>query len=325
MTAWATGTVTGHLNLLDALKTFLTTDADLVAASEEWTALKDETIASYTMTTPTVNTPSGGFGATFRDLYLQGPGLAGTDEVHVNIRTYEAPTQGISNWMVQGATGYDGGVPWHRQPNNSWYSNNFLYLTLTNSTIEYWIVANGRRFILICKISGDFYLMHGGLILPYALPSEYPYPLLVSAVTNNINALPTSSVYISNFWSPTNYSPAMFRHRDGQWLYCQAYSSLSTAAYFVTWPWGPIVQHNAAYQHIGHPDGTFALLPATLFSGFDGGNVYGEVDGVFYVPGLSPVVNPLSEDTVQIAAVDYLVVQNVDKTARHDYAAIRLD
>jgi hypothetical protein len=322
MTAWATGTVTGHLNLLDALKTFLTTDANLVAASEEWTVEKDETIASYAMTSPTVTAPSGGFGSTFRDLYLTGPGLAGADEIHVNIRTYEAPTLGVYNWMIQGATDYDGGLPWHRQPNNSWYSSAFRYLTLSNSTIDYWFVANGRRFIVIVKISGDFHVSYCGFILPYALPSENPYPLLVTGVTNDVNALP-SSTSMSNFWLSDYDEPAMFRHRDSLWLRSSLLTSIPTSAAFGFWPWYPI--RSQIYQPIGNSDGTFSLLPCTLLSGYDNGNVYGEAEGVFYVPGLSPVVSPLSEDTISVGGTDYLVVQNIDKTGQYDYAAIRLD
>jgi hypothetical protein len=324
MTAVATGTVTGHLDLLTALKTFLTTNADLVSAGEEWTVEKDETISSYTMTSPNVGSPTGGWGSTWRDLYLTGPGLAGSDAIHVNIRTYEAPTQGIYNWMIQGATDYDGGVPWHRQPNNSWYSNNFRYLPLSNSTIDYWFVANGRRFIVVAKISGDFYASYCGFILPYALPSEYPYPLMVSAVTNNINSLP-SDTGMSNFWVSDYDNPAMFRHRDGLWLYSMLLTSIGATASFGFWPWYPMRSMSTYYQHIGHVDGSFPLLPCTLISGYDGGNAFGEAEGVFFLPGLSPVVSPLSEDTIQIGGVDYLVAQNVDKTGAYDYAAIRLD
>jgi len=324
MTAVATGSVTGHLALLTALKTFLTTDTDLVTAGEEWAVEKDETIASYSMSNPTVSIPSGGWGTQFRDVYFTGPGLAGTDAIHVNIRAYDVPAVGAYSWMIQGATDYDGGVPWHQQPNNSWYSNNFRYFPLGNSTIDYWFVANGRRFMVVAKISGDSFFLHGGLILPYALPSEYPYPLMVSACTNLANALP-SDTSLSNFWVSNYDNPAMFRHRDSIWLYSSLFTSIATSAQFGIWPWYPIVVMSSALQHIGPPDGSFSLLPATLISGYDGGNVYGEVDGVFYIPGLSPAVSPLFEDTVTIGGVDYLVVQNVDKAGRHDYAAIRLD
>lgn len=321
--AWTSGTVTGHLNLLAALKTFLTTDASLVALSQQWAVEKDETIPSYTLTSPTVTTPTGGYGTTFRDLYLRGPGLAGTDAIHVNIRTYEAPTQGLLSWMIQGATDYDGGLPWERQPGNSWLTNNFRYLTLSNSTIDYWFIANGRRFIVIYKISGDFYASYCGFILPYALPSEFPYPMAVSGVTNNINSLPTDTG-MSNFWVSDNDNPMMFRHRDGLWIQSVDASGLVVQASLYIWPWYPVKDQATSLQMMGHPDGSFVLLPAIAFSGHDNGNIYGEFDGVYYVPGLSPVVNPLSEDTITIEGVAHLVVQNIDKTNRHAYAAIKL-
>lgn len=320
--AWTSGTVTGHLNLLSALKTFLTTDATLVAASQNWAVEKDETIASYAMTSPTVNSPTGGFGATWRDIYFTGPGLASADAIHVNIRAYTAPSIGLYNWMIQGATAYESAAAWHQQPNNSWDSNEFKYLTLTNSTIDYWFVATGRWFIVICKISGDFYASINGFLLPYALPSEYPYPLFVSGVSDSISDLPTSTS-LTNPWVTQGQTSGRLRHRDGAWLNTNYTTSISTSTVGV-WPWYPVKAATSSYQLIGSLDGSFPILPMTLFSGYDGGNVYGEIEYVYYVPGLSPVANPLSEDTLTIGSDTYLIVQNVDKTDRHAYAAIKL-
>ena len=39
--AWVSGTCTGHLDLLDALKTFLTSNAGLVAAGQAWVLMRD--------------------------------------------------------------------------------------------------------------------------------------------------------------------------------------------------------------------------------------------------------------------------------------------
>jgi hypothetical protein len=327
---WATGIVTGHLNLLDAVKTFLTTNVDLVAAGQEWTALKDEVITSYAMTSPTVTSPTDGYGATFRGLYLRGPGLAGTDAIHVNILTYEAPGVGAYNWMVQGATGYDGGLLWHQQPGASLSGATFRYLTLNASTIEYWIIANGRRFILTCKIGGDFYSIYCGLYLPYALPSEYPYPLAVSGVTNDVNALPNNAT-MSNFWHSLYDNPMMLRHVDGAWLSSMAITlyttQLPTSANFVIWPWSPqniFISSFSVHSWEGHIDGSFTLLPATLLSMYSGGNVYGELDGVFYIPGVSKVTSPVSEDLVLIGGTNYLVVQDIERATEFSFAALKL-
>jgi hypothetical protein len=74
--AWTSGTAAGHDDLMDDLKTFLTTNAALVAAGQNWVAEKDETFTPRTI----FNVAHSGLTGNMRALYLNGPGLCGTRE-----------------------------------------------------------------------------------------------------------------------------------------------------------------------------------------------------------------------------------------------------
>jgi hypothetical protein len=50
-------------------------------------------------------------------------------------------------------------------------------------------------------------------------------------------------------------------------------------------------------------------------------DTFGEIDGVYAVSGF----NNASENTVTIDGIPYLVVQNLHRTARYYYAAIKLE
>lgn len=320
--AWIHGTCAGHLELLDVLKNFLTTNAELVAAGQNWSVNKDQTIPSY-------NTKiSGTYGTSFRELYLQGPGLAGADAICVSIRAFDAPTYGAYNWLINGHVSYDPVALFEDQPgtcvNGSGLMNNF-FVTLTSATIEYWMVANGRRFIVIAKINGNFYAFYAGLILPYALPTEFPYPLFVSGNHSSYYTLPSATTP-TNWWAFSTNGMSGIRDPAGTWLALYPPPQSLSTSYIGIWPES---QGTSPYGFpeglVGNPDGLFPLLPQILYTAYGSKACYGELDGSFCVPGLSIVPpNISSEDTITIGSDTYLIVQNCDKTARSSYAAIKL-
>src|SRR5690348_15074846 len=88
--AFETGTATDHLDLWSKLLDFLQSNADLVAAGQQWTVAWEA--------------PAGAPNAT--DIVLQGPGLAGEDEVLVALRREDDTlTIGESLIWMSGCTG----------------------------------------------------------------------------------------------------------------------------------------------------------------------------------------------------------------------------
>lgn len=322
--AWETGTANGHRDLMDKLETFLTTHPDLVAASQTWTVNWSGTVTSYNMDNH--SDPSQGYDTDFKDLYLKGPGLAGTDEIYIQLRAYEVPALSINNWMVAATTDYTPDPPtvkFEDQPNISNYNNQYYcYLTLVDSLITYWFVANGRRFYVVAKVGGDFYVMHAGFILPYALPSEYPYPIHVGACAE-MPGYVYSRTDLTNFWKSELQRNAFLRARDGAWL--RASEGTEGAGKVTSWPWEMDTDTGGYLKLIGNADGSFPLLPGVLEGPDDGGNVYGQYQGLCYIPALSPSTDAVAEDTITIGADTYLVLQNVDKTGRAQFAALKLE
>jgi hypothetical protein len=309
--AWTSGTAAGHDDLLDDLKTFLTTNATLVAAGENWVAEKDELFTPRTIYNVTGTSLTGDM----RGLYLNGPGLAGQDNVHVNILRYQR-TGNYQNWGMAGATAFDTNQAWENQPGIVVAQLNIPIFVLTSADIDYWFIANGRRFIIICEIGGDFHVSYGGLILPYAKPSEFPYPLFVAGSTQAFDASPASA--LNNFYTVINAYSALFRTPNGVIYRCGNLSSIDQMA---TWPY----YESATYLNItNNPDDSFTLLPMVFYTDDLGGNVYGEPQGCFYVSNFG-TTNLLNQDIVQVGGVDHLVVQDTDDSSQNHWAAFRLE
>ena len=151
-----TGTATNYTDLLAKLRTFLTAT---LSAPERWTELRYVTSGPH-------------------ELILQGPG-SGTDEIIVGIKTIEDGVGDYQNWKLGGFTGYLGGAPFEAQPGYSGEAPGPVHFTLWNSSIPYWFIADGRRVIVVAKISTSYMWCHLGFLNTYASPGQYPYPLLI--------------------------------------------------------------------------------------------------------------------------------------------------
>lgn len=323
------GVANNQYHLLDLFTTFVTTSPELVALGQTWQVLKSETLPStYPFNNGRTN-PT--FTGSFVSKYFKAPGLDGKVAIYMNVMVFEALSAQIFNWFICGATGFDPTKTFEDQPGAQKTSQSYDYFspsvyTLINSTINYWFIVNGRRAIIITKVGGDFFLAHMGLILPYGKPSEYPYPLLISGTTYQQTIGYTSSV-LYNYYKPYSIDPrAMLFIRDGFWG--QVSNTVSTPTLgnvaISTWPYYEIQSLTEANNIRGNLDGSFTLLPHILFShqsGFVG--QYGEVQGIFYIPGTGEA-DITTEDTITIGADTYLIFQNVDKVTRNDFAAVLL-
>lgn len=298
--AWETGTASGHDDLLDKLLTFITTDTDLVAAGQEWTVLSDVTTTS-------------------RLVYIRGPGLANNDEIFLNIERFYESSTGAYNWGFRGHTAYSSSLSRDDQPGTS----ENTYLCLSNAAgIVYWFIANGRRIIIIAKIGTVFVSAYVGFFLPYATPSEYPYPMCIGASTLTRTVLYTDGTsYVRAFWKPNNYTTGgayfWIKLPSGVWTPVRA--AVPTGTYVAIFPYCHASHTNA--EPIG--TGEYTPLEMILWTSIAvlGKGVFGSLQGAFHVPGTG--LN--SEDTLDIGGVDYLAVQNGSESGQADYAVIALE
>ncbi len=248
---------------------------------------------------------------------LKGVGLAGTDEIYTNLWSLE---DSGSDWFalsMQGATGFNPEDNTRSQLGGS----NPYSMHAWDGEMPYWFIANGRRFIVIVKVSTTYHALYGGFYLPYFTPTEFPYPMFVggNTITPTLRWSSTHN-YDGNFWSPGNRTAAI-RHLDGHWLELSNWAGSGARTQQINnnvKPWAAYGFDMSLVRDCR--DGSYLLLPGEIHSNHDGGNTYGAFDGVFWVSGFGNA----SENVISIEGVDYLIVQDMFRTNRNDYAAIAL-
>lgn len=306
-------TATDYKDLLARLQTFL----NGLSGGEDWTTMR-------------YNTP-GGTGSD--ELILRAPGLAAADQIYCGISTFENATADYFNWRVAGFTGYNGALAFGAQPG---VMQN-VFMQLWNSPIPYWFIGNGRRVIMVAKISTSYMMMYMGFIHTYHSPNQYPYPL---AIGGNWAFSPEPSLadvawrWSNPFFTNTNFPMST------QWQPGGGADPLASSTLRMRAPNGVWKQFNAGQngqyqdaddskiwpymagmvnlqQNLG-PTAQSPLFPIILHDNTP--EVYGELDGVFATSGQAIA----SEDIIQEGGDDYLVVQNVFRTARNTYCAVKL-
>lgn len=307
--AWTSGTATDYRDLLHKLKQFVTTD--MLPAGERWTALRwDEQ-------------------PTTQELILKGPGLAGVDEIYVGIRSFENASEGWHFWDLQGFAGYNSANDFYTQPGaiTTWPPG----MALWNAPISYWFVANGRRIVVVAKVSTVYEAAYLGFIKPYALPNQYPYPLLIggSATGERGRSYSITNPNHRHFVDPGEHSQnnantaCMLRNPAGVWKAFQnVYYSSGEPPYNSPRQVWPTIYNNLGIVREA-PDGSYPLLPIVLteYASSMDMNLFGELDGCYWVSGF----NNAAENLISIGGVDHLVVQNVYRTTVRDYWALRLE
>jgi len=300
MTAVATGTASGHLDLLSDLRDFATANTDLVTAGEEWAEDRWQLTGAE------------------REWIAHGPGLAAADEIYCGIRTETDSGNDRYNWQLMGATGYMSGNLWSAQPGTCPVATtDGVRIYLWDGSIPYWFIGSGRRLIMVAKVSTVYQILYLGLALPYATPGQYPYPLVVAGcgAVQARRWSDTAAGHSAFFHPQTDSGGSALRMRqpDGSWPY-----SYEGGPFRLT----PDRQGTdlTYWLREGPGDGR-PLRAQVLATSSPARNVLGELDGIFQVPGFGAA----AEDIVEIDGVDYLMVQNVHRTANISYCAVRLD
>lgn len=338
--AFETGTASSYKDLLAKLRTFVTTNAALVAAGQAWTSLRyDNTSAEH-------------------ELILRGPGLGGDDEIYVGIKTESSSGSDYYNWLLYGFTGYESAAVITVQPGVLTFADGGPKLLLSNGSIKYWFVANGRRIVIIAKVSTVYESAYLGLITPYGPPTSYPYPLFIGGSYCQHGDTVGSPL---PRWSCTTMHHNAFPWAAGRYVSSGSYGRDSASAAFFFAGWIPVrsgcfvspgstsqntteyegLQANAAmispfceakrYSYGDNPSmsrspgppygGNYPVCPALLMKGVSGKNVFGQFDGVFWTPGYGLV----AEDVLTVDSVNFLVVPNTFRSAATDYFLLKME
>lgn len=291
------GTATDWLDLYSKLRDFLTTDTTLVADSQNWTQIAGSE-------DPLTDSD---------EIVLQGPGTAGTDEILVGIKPYFSVGLDYYNLALVGMTIYNPAFAILDQVNNG--STRMLHLW--NLPIDYWFIANGRRFIVIARVSNVYQVAYGGFLLPYVRPSLWPYPMFVGGCSGATTAR----------WSEQSEDVGAFFNAAGN----------SSTLLFPDVLWRTVrnraINNSGEGSIVANPyyhdttqvrenlDGSYTLDPVVIACGSPYDAQLGRLEGVYRVSGFGNT----AENTITIGDTTYLVVPDTFRNTWADYAAFALE
>lgn len=324
--AWATDTAANITDLMARLRDFLTTNAALVAANQQWQVVGG--VASGPI-------------AANDFVSLKGRGLAGEDEIYLSLQAWVVPASNYYNMRMRGHTAYNPDLPGIlTQPGAN---SNYVSILGVNSPIKYWFIANGRCFKVITRINGRYDALYAGFILPEHLPGDWSYPLFIGGSFLGSNGVASLDTYgHSNFWNAIADGQSNDALSQGYlftpmqaWLPVRnGYTTTNVATGRITMPWNPYVGNQNVRSCL---DGQRWLQRGQLMavgwtSGSvdrgsrvsevpEGGQFYGSFDGVFYTPAFGAT----AEQIATVNSVDHLLVPNVYRTGDGQYAAFALE
>lgn len=312
--AWTSGTATSFTDFYAKLRDFLTTNAALIAAGQNWSVLSGPASGALTFTD---------------ELLLQAPGNSGTDEILVGLHPSVSVPSDYYNMGISGYSSFNPGIPLVDQPNRLAPR----YIHLWDGAMPYWFVANGRRFIIVVRVTTVYQPAYAGFILPYHLPTTWAYPVFVGGCsrTSTWRYSVVNDGRHSAFFAPggdnavppaVNNCSSAIRLPDGQWLGLANKWQSSTEADVtsnVIGPWASVLRPTASLRE--GLDGQYGLQPSEIAINAPYPANLGALEGVWYVPGFGTA----SENTITVDGVTYLIVQNTYRTSNNEYAAIALE
>lgn len=335
--AYQKGTAANHKDLLDKLVAFLTTNPALVAAGQQYSVVFDKTMPFTGQTSVRPDR---------RHVVFRGRGLSGLDQIYTSVSEVADTAADYYNWAIGAGIGFvessliagygdiRGGMVGGSPQNKA--------MLLWNQPMTYWFFANGRRWFVVAKVSTTYAAGGAGFILPPCPPAEYRYPCAVWGSADSTTA--RWSVTSSENWGMT-CGNVLLRDPAGNWgahrgangggssthlllpTGCNNFAYYSPTGATATTNWSTNT-YNSFLNFRDGPDGSFPLWPVTLVTTTGSGtgaiaqqNIYGEADGLFWVPSL----NNGAEDEIVVNGVTYIVFQSVFRAGNPYMFALRAD
>lgn len=235
-----------------------------------------------------------------RELIIKGKGYSGQEQIYLCFYTYQSETADYYNIAMGTAIGYVAGNPITTQPNVI-----FSGVPAHNRRIDYWLSLSPQRITGLLRVGTPVYeSFYCGKCLPYALPNQYPLPLVCGGMLYGASATRFSD---TNHSMPYKGNRANFRlfFNSGAWLQPEV------------WPWvNTNITSTSKYLRSCNQAYTLQRLILT-----DSNNLYGELEGIAHISGFDNAV----ENTLVIDGVTWVIGQDVSRTGVNDYYAMRLD
>ncbi len=244
------------------------------------------------------------------ELILKGPGYTGSEEIFVGLKTFQNVEADYYNLLAGVFLGYAPSEDFDHQPGAA-----LKTIPCHNQRVDYWLTVNPQRIAFCCKVGTPVYT-HGylGKFLPYAMPHQYPYPCVCGGMhdgraeirfSDPINAMYLWGRKIDAYDKLVRKSP----------LACCTPGGWTNNLF--AWPY----LHRQVKQRLcfkmRDSGGVYHLLPIELC---DEHNIYGSLDGLYYVCGFENAV----ENTVNVGGKNYIVLQDWSRTTHASYYAMEM-
>lgn len=258
--------------------------------------------------------------------WFKGKGMTGTENIFFCIYGVESSALDYYNVVICSAVSFNALADNINQPGRS----PSVVVSLWNDTIPYWFVLNGQRIVFVGKVSTTYHAGYCGKIFPYSTPTEYAYPVYVGGESNLTNTRWSSiSENVRHFVDPGFTSSYMYAP-SGTWEEFSNFYETSGGVETIrslgrcVWPYATGNITNATQNRLrelrDNIDGTYTLLPLILVANAPHIDTLGEIDGCYYVSGHGNA----AENVINVGGDQYLVIQNIHRTSRWNYWALKL-
>ena len=267
-----------------------------------------------------------GWQTQFPWMAVKSPGNDGLlQTVFHSLQAQDIPGSDIYSMVVYPHTSYSALNSADTQPGRD---GGFAIVPAANIAMNYWMVANGRRFAMGLKVSTIYAGMYMGLMLPYARPSVYPLPWFLGGSSSNAaTRWSDSGTSVLNVFARAQDSAsvsgqAAVRDITGVWRHVAQHNILSSDATFAPGRMYPQSLRgsgsgiNYVRENFG---GGYPLIP--LAPGVTSVGMMGEIDGCFWTTGFGQA----AENTINVDRFDHVVFQNIFRNTIADYWALRMD
>lgn len=181
---------------------------NLTFSTQNWVVNRNDALSTSVLDIPFLQ-GGGGTQTLEREVQIQGPGNAGTDEIYAGILEVRDTAVGSFNWLIAGMTGFGAGLDFRDQPGFSYADPNEIpaFVALSGAAIECWFYITPRTLHGVMRIGTTYNNFNFGFLNTYATPTEFPYPLWIAGSTAKWNQLFSESALVqSGFVDPISDS-----------------------------------------------------------------------------------------------------------------------